>query len=435
MTETDGATPPARFTDFRLRHCPLFFPWGCDVQDQYSRVRTPERGFSPITSLLSGRVLPGAIARLALRLARWRGRPLKIGRYVVALRHADVMEMLRRDLDFLIAPVNARRINAVNGGGFVLGMDRSPVLIREREALYSALRAIDLPALAAGVRAEAADRLSQAGTGFDAINDYARPVAAATARALFGIAPDDQALFAEAVRAIFAHTFLNLGNDKAVEARALAAAPLMQDWLATEIARRRKAGPLGDDLMGHLLRQGLLDDDAVRRTLGGMLVGSIDTTVSTFARIFCVVQDDPHLAAQISARWQSGDGIFGLCLEALRKWPHNPILLRKAATDTTLAGRPVAAGAWVVAWTEAAMHDPAAFPDPARILPDRPMANYLHFGAGLHPCAGRVVNAIQIPILVGLLLETGARRNGKMGWAGPFPDSLPVRTQSKGRGD
>lgn len=399
------------------------------MDDILAKVRTPKRSFSPVAALFSGRAVPAALARIGLSLAAFRGKPLKFGRTVIAVRHADVMAILHRDLDFLIAPVNAQRIGEVNGGDFILGMDRSPALIKEREALYRALAVVDLSALAADIRNRARAKLDSAGAEFDAIEGYARPVAVATAQALFGIALDDQELFAEVVRAIFHHTFLNLGNDKEIRGRALVAAPLMQDWFTAEIARRRASGDLGRDLMGQLLGQGLLEDDAVRRTLGGMLVGSIDTTVSTFARIFCVLERDPGLAAQILTHWRSGEATFGLCLEALRRWPHNPILLRQTAAETVLGGRTIPAGARVVAWTQAAMQDPDAFPDPGRMVPDRPVAAYLHFGAGLHPCAGRAINAIQIPALVGLLLETGVRRSGKLGWAGPFPASLPVKRQ------
>ena len=346
---------------------------------------------------------------------------------MIAVRHADVSDMLRRDLDFIIAPINASRINAVNGGPFVLGMDRSPQLMREREALYSALAQIDLTAIARAVRADAAARIAARGARFDAIGDYARPVAAATARRLFGIDPPDEELFVEAVRSIFAHTFLNLGGDKQVEARALAAAPLMHDWFAAEIARRIGAGETGDDLMGILLREGKLDTEGVRRTLGGMLVGSIDTTATTFAHVFCVIAPDPALRERTVAAWNAGTDIYGLCLDALRRWPHNPIVLREAAADTVLGGVAVKSGTRVIAWTEAAMQDPEAFPDPARVLPDRPAAAYLHYGAGLHPCAGRAVNAVQIPALVGALLAAGAERDGSIAWAGPFPDRLPVR--------
>ena len=111
----------------------------------------------------------------------------------------------------------------------------------------------------------------------------------------------------------------------------------------------------------------------------------------------------------------------------MRAWPHNPIVLRRAAADTKLAGRSVPRNAPVIAFTQAAMQDRDVFPDPARMLPDRAQDAYLHFGAGLHPCAGRGLNAVQIPLLVGALIARGAVADGKMLWAGPFPDRLPIR--------
>jgi hypothetical protein len=55
-----------------------------------------------------------------------------------------------------------------------------------------------------------------------------------------------------------------------------------------------------------------------------------------------------------------------------------------------------------------------------------PAAAYLHFGGGLHPCAGRVVNAFQIPLLVGALVRRGIKSVGSVEWAGPFPDHVTV---------
>lgn len=335
--------------------------------------------------------------------------------------------MLDRDLDFLIAPINATKIEEVNGGPFVLGMDRSAQLVRERRALYAAFGAVDMEPMRDEIRADAVGRLKASGARFDAITDYARPLAAATAARVFGIGAADDPLFAEAVRAIFAHTFLNLNDDEAVRQRAIIAGKLMQEWFDKELDRRIAANESGEDFMGQLLRQGALDKEGIRRTLGGMLVGSIDTTVTSFAKIICVAEKDPSLRTAMGPGRGTKADIYGLCQEALRRWPHNPILLRQAASDTTLNGTKVKAGDSVIAWTEAAMHDPDAFPEPARMKPDRSPSCYLHFGAGLHPCAGRALNRIQIPILVECLLDTGARRAGKLRYAGPFPDIMPMR--------
>jgi cytochrome P450 len=73
------------------------------------------------------------------------------------------------------------------------------------------------------------------------------------------------------------------------------------------------------------------------------------------------------------------------------------------------------------------MRDTSAFPEPGELRPDRPAAAYLHFGGGLHPCAGRAVNAFQIPLLVGALLKRGIKSVGPVQWAGPFPDHLALK--------
>ncbi len=212
-----------------------------------------------------------------------------------------------------------------------------------------------------------------------------------------------------------------------MEDRALKAAGMMRGWFEAEIARRRASGELGRDMMGALLRDAALDDDGVRRTLGGMLVGSIDTSATAVAKITAVIARDRGLADSIAADLGHPERLAGWCREALRRWPHNPVLLRKAYAATELAGTEIRAGDDIVAWTQAAMHDEDAFPEPSAMRPDRPPGVYLHFGGGLHPCAGRAVNAWQLPLLVGALLRRGIASAGAVQWAGPFPDHLPVR--------
>jgi cytochrome P450 len=366
--------------------------------------------------------LPGLAARLGARLL---DKPLKVGSTVIAVRHRDVTEVLRRDLDFRIAPVNAGRIDEVNGP-FILGMDRSDQLTSERRALYAALAGIDLDALIDTAAAHADALLDAASGELDAVGGYARLVAGATAQRLFGVCGPDVATYLDVARAIFAHTFLNLSGDDSVRARAIKASALMRAWLGEEIAERVRSGKLGDDLMGVLLRQGALDADAIRRTLGGMLVGAIDTTATAFAKVLVMLGRDPGLRAKVVRDLDNASALVGWCRDILRRWPHNPIVIRQAATDTALAGVAVPAGARVVAWTQAAMFDEQAFPDAATVRPDRPPSAYLHFGGGLHPCAGRAINDRQIPMLVGKLLRRGLARVGPVGWAGPFPAKVPV---------
>jgi cytochrome P450 len=370
-------------------------------------------------------------ARFFAWFSRWWQKPLRFFDLVIVGRHADAVDVLSRDLEFRIGPINAAKIDAVNGP-FILGLDRGATLVRERAALYRALAEVDLGRLRTQIESEAKSRIAAAGEEIDAVGGYARPIAAMTAQALFGVHPTDMVLFMDVVRAIFGHVFLNITDDKEIEARALRAAPLMRDWLLDEIRKRRASGARAPDMMDALLHDAQIpatDDgnDLVRRTLGGMLVGSIDTTATCVAKILTMLGRDKTLAEGIAADVGDFPKLHGWCWEALRRWPHNPVVQRSAAIDTRIAGVGISANDRIFVYTQAAMLDTSVFPDPQVLNPARPLRPYLHFGGGLHPCAGRDVNAFQIPILVGELVRRGVKSVGTINWvAGPFPDRLPV---------
>ena len=385
---------------------------------------TPPGGGGAIALLLKSRRLAWWAALVLAWLGRRIGRPLTLKGTVLVIRNADAREVLARDLDFQVGPINGPRMDEI-GFHFVLGMDRSPELIAEREVLYQALTRVDMGALAKRAQTDADARLAACGGSIDVVEDYARQVAAGTASALFGVTPVDGARFRDASRAIFYHCFLNLAGDKAIAARGLAAAAALSDWLDAEIGRRIAAHDPGDDMMGQLLRLGT-HPDLTRRTLGGMLVGSIDTTASAVAKIMTVLMRDPVMRAAATRNADERYLMYGWCQEALRRWAHVPMLGRQAANDCALAGVPIKAGAKIILLSQAAMLDPDAFPAPTEMHPTRPPAGYLHFGAGLHPCAGRDVNQWQIPMLVGALLKRQPVAMGAMAWAGPFPARLPL---------
>jgi cytochrome P450 len=381
-------------------------------------------------TLLANPEILALAARIFALFSRFRKKPLRIGDKVIVGRHADAMEVLSRDLEFRIGPVNAAKIDAVNGP-FILGMDRGETLVRERAALYKALAKVDRKPLRHQIENAARTRIAASGDKIDAVGGYARPIAAATAQTLFGIKGPDDTIFMNVARAIFGHIFLNLGNDKEIEDRAMLAAPLLRTWLADEITARRASGQPGHDMMGALLADPAIPDDPagndlIRRTLGGMLVGSIDTTATCVAKILTIIGQDKTLAAGIAADVDCFRRLHGWCWEALRRWPHNPIVLRSAAIETQLAGVDIHVNDQIFVYTQAAMLDTSVFPDPQVLNPARPTGPYLHFGGGLHPCAGRDVNAFQIPLLVGALVRRGIKSVGTIEWAGPFPDRLPV---------
>ncbi len=376
---------------------------------------------------VGGRVLPDLAGRIGARLARWYGKPFRFLRWVIAARHAQAVELLSRDLDFGIAPVNAVKIDEVNAGPFILGMDRSPALERERRGLYEALAAVDLDRLQAETEADIETVLAGIGAGgeFDAVADYARPIAARTARRLFGLHAPSERMLMEVARSVFNHTFINPLNKAAIRDRGIRAGKHMKSWIDEEIARRDPADP-GGDMIGRLLAQGILDRQAVQRTIGGTFVGSIDTTTTVVAKLVKLASRNPDIEFGMRRDADDLHRLYGWCLDAMRLWPHNPAVLRGALVDTSLAGTAVRRGDSAVAWTQAAMQDSSLVEDPRRVRPDRDRSIYLHFGGGLHPCAGRAVNSFQIPLLVGALVRRGLARVGGISWAGPFPNRLPV---------
>jgi cytochrome P450 len=397
-----------------------------DVSD----IATPPAKLNGLAWFLSKPSVLAFAARAFAIFSSWCQRPLRIGDKVIVGRHADAIDVLSRDLEFRIGPINSAKIDAVNGP-FILGMDRGATLVSERAVLYRALSKVDLIPLRAQIAEQAATRISAAGDHIDVVAAYARPIAGATAQAIFGIKGADDATFLNVARAIFAHVFLNLNNDSTVEARAKRAARYLHDWLLNEIETRRASGQFGKDLMGALLADPMITNDGagndlVRRTLGGMLVGSIDTTATCIAKIMTVIGQDDTLARGIAADVDDFAQLHGWCWEALRRWPHNPVVLRSAAIETQIAGVPVHVNDQIYIYTQAAMLDASVFPNPHTMNPARPTKPYLHFGGGLHPCAGRDINAFEIPLLVGALVRRGVKSVGTIGWAGPFPDHLPV---------
>jgi cytochrome P450 len=406
------------------------------VFDTYEMARPQPQAIMPARG--SGRPLSSLILeawpqRIAAKAAAAWGHVVVIFGFAIASRWNDVEDILRRDLDFQIAPINGVRIDEVNGP-FVLGLDRGSQMITERTQLYAAVSAIDLVAVRALVAREAErllDDAMAAGGQIDIVNGYARLVAARAARQIFGLAGPTEMDLMRVIRAVFQHTFLNLTGDEEVRQRALAASAELRQWFMDEIARRHSQGLKIDDVIGRLLalrgaNPDALDDDGVRRNVAGLLVGAIDTTATAVAKIIRMASADDAVLARVERAIDDPPRMIGWCNELLRMWTHNPVLLRRAAVDVLVGGKNIPAGTTVVAYTQAAMFDRDHFSSPYRLDPTRATALYRHFGGGLHPCSGRAVNDVQIPELVRQVVKRGILRVERPRYDGPFIDELIV---------
>ena len=132
----------------------------------------------------------------------------------------------------------------------------------------------------------------------DVVNSYARVVAARTAVALFGIrGPTEQELL-RVIRAVFHHTFLNLGDDPTIKKRAVDAGMELTSWIQREIEDRQAQNAFGADMLGRLMTlqaQQQFAPESVRWMLAGFLVGAIDTTATAVANIVQEVVSDNRL--------------------------------------------------------------------------------------------------------------------------------------------
>jgi cytochrome P450 len=414
---------------------------------------------SPVAADAHPRVNPvtAITTRLAnnaplIRAASWplvRFMPtLVLRKAVIVTGHAEVSEVLARDTDFTVEEVNATSMDLVNGP-FILGMDRSPLYLRERSILQRSIEPGDPDRIRATVRRHASELVEAARPSgrIDVVQQLARPAAVRLVAEYFGVPGPDEPTMMHWMRTMFYETFLNIGEEPSVrrtgEASGAAFHAYADELIAGRKAQVESGEPTPDDLVCRLLRMQAdpdtcLSDEGVRRNLGGVVVGAVDTTSKAVAHaVYELLRRPADLdEARVAARAGDIDKVARYAFEALRFNPLNPILARHAARDETLAAgtrraRRIPSGRTVYVAILSAMFDPKVFDQPGQFRPDRPADAYLHFGGGLHTCFGRYVNLIQIPELVAAVVRLHGLRFAGSGkpairYDGPFPDELLV---------
>jgi cytochrome P450 len=366
--------------------------------------------------------------------------------------YADVVDVLARDEEFTVSQINAVRTNR-DDGPFVLSMDRSAQHDREKAMLNRVVGRSDLAWIRQIVRESANELIAKARPlkRIDVVDGLCRVTPMRLLAVYFGMPGPDEVTMQGWMRSLFYDIFLNVGNDATVSAAAHAAFAQLKPYMDDRIAQRQteisllspeRAICADDDLLTRmLLLQRLpeyadwLDNDAIQRNLGGLIIGAVDTTNKASVQSLDQLLRRPNKLKEAITAAEADDveTVRRYAYEALRFNPHNPVLVRYCAQPAIVgapSGHPVklAANTTVVVSTLSAMFDPAAFPDPNAFDIGR-KTPYLHFGHGLHECQGRHINAVQIPeLLTALLRLPGLRRapgaSGQIEFDGPFPNHL-----------
>jgi cytochrome P450 len=371
-----------------------------------------------------------------------------VGSYAFVSRYDDVSEVLANDRDFGVTEIYDARM-ARTTGRFFLGMEDTPQYRREVEIARRAVRVDDARRIAQIVNSCAAELLALAkkkGGAFDLVGDYARILPLKLLRDYFGVPGPDLETMKRWMRSLFWDLFLNPSDDPEVLEKANRAGAEMRPYLEALLRERKAALSRGDDVpddfVTRLLKQQIadpsIDDDLIRRNIGGVIVGAVDTQAKAIAHAVDVLLRKPAALASARAAAASNDdpSLLLHVWEALRFNPHNAALFRYCRSDATVAAGTdrstvIEKGTTVLVLTISAMFDPARFDRPDEFLTDRSSDDYLHFGHGQHTCFGTRINGIVIPLAVKALLALDGLRYdergpGEIEYEGPFPNRMLV---------
>lgn len=351
-------------------------------------------------------------------------------------RFRDVEEILHREDVFSVRPYLPRMNGVI--GPFVLSQDVTPLYDHDISAMRLVVRREDVGrvrGIVAYQASEIVDRLVRQRGPFDIVQTLTRVVPVRLADVYLGFAAADDRQMMTWARACFREFFINLTDDPAIRAPAVAAGAAMMARLDAVIAARRAAADDRDDVLARLLRQqcgGALgfDDAGVERTLAGLVIGMVETTSQAVVHALLVLFSMPDALA--AAKADDDDGLGAIVFEALRFRPINPFIVRWLADDYVLgAGEPharrLAKGTVVFALSWSAMFDERVVDDPKVFRPGRPLHHDLNFSTGRHACFGRYISRVQIPqILKALLRHDGLRPAGEPAFDGTFPDRFMV---------
>ncbi|MGN6373681.1 MAG: cytochrome P450 [Solirubrobacteraceae bacterium] len=263
-------------------------------------------------------------------------------------------------------------------------------------------------------------------------------------RALFGLDPDgdtarsiDAAVLFEQALAFYAagYQYRFIRGPRTPWARLQQASSRLNRMLYTEIARRRRTGARGEDVLSLLLdahdESGeRLTDTQIRDEMMTLLFAGHDTTTSTVGFMFYELALAPQLADRLTAEQGQllpngkldaeklmGGGLPALEMtldETLRKYPPAWIGPRKSIEAFDFEGVPVPGNAYVNYSSWASHHLPHVFPEPERFLPERftseakdalPKGAYIPFGGGSRTCIGMRFGQLEIRTIATLILS------------------------------
>ncbi|MEV6118454.1 cytochrome P450 [Streptomyces sp. NPDC052109] len=175
-------------------------------------------------------------------------------------------------------------------------------------------------------------------------------------------------------------------------------------WITATI--RSRADSPGEDvysMLGGAVARGDISEEEAVGLAGPLQIGG-EAVTHNCGQMLYLVLTRPELTERMRARPEARGPVLD---ELFRYIPHRASvgLARIAREDVDIAGHRIAAGEPVYVSYLAANRDPAVFPDPDRIDPDRDPNPHVAFGNGPHFCTGTLLARLQTELLVDTLLD------------------------------
>ncbi len=382
---------------------------------------------------------------------------IKLGllKIAVVCSHDLVVDVLERNNDFTVEEINAKKMSNQKGA-FFLGMDRSnPQFDRERNYVRKTTHKDDLEMIRKYVRENADAVLEQVQpySKMDVVQTLNYKVLIGLLGYYFGVPAPVESEMKRWQRSMFYDLFLNFSNNEAKHKLAVDSGKARTTWVRGLITDRKQALANGEKIEDNLLSRLIIlaqneeydwvDDDVIRRNIGGLLTGIQETTSKAvvFALQELFKRPDQLKGAIEASKAYDMDRVKGYVYEALRFNPVQPGVLRFSETKQIINGKKkkysIKGNRKMMVLTSGAMFDPENFPDPKKFDPTRG-SRYMNWGFGLHECYGKYINSVTIPELVAAVLRLenvrlakGSVSRGTGLKDGPFPNNYMVEFGNK----
>jgi cytochrome P450 len=270
-------------------------------------------------------------------------------------------------------------------------------------------------------RVDAAMDALAANGSMDVIGDFAYPLPVAVVNDLLGLPEEDAPRMRAWINAV-ARALDPIVDDAEYEQCQL----LVDEWIdyvdAQVEAKRRRPG---DDALTVLVEA---EEDGDRLTAEELVaqvmtlyVAGHEPTMAVVGNGLLALLDHPDQLARLRAE----PGLLpGAVHELMRYDGPNQFLRRIALAPLTLregdGARTIAAGDVIYPGVAAANRDPARWPDPDRVVLDRPdAAQHLQFGGGAHYCLGNHLGRLMAEVALGALVRRldGVALDGEPVWS------------------